>query len=300
MTWAAAALAIALAVAPLALAGEGGSEAADFVRLPPPRPGDWRAAFDEPVQTFASYKKTAGRAPGFETRRIRLLPLGEAREGDDELIGPLAEFLGAYFMTRTVIEPRQPMPERVRRRPSRGFGTQYLADDILDAIAPFGLADGTARLAIASEDLYGSSPGGGYLNFVFGMGAAGRRVGLFSAARYGLRYGNEPPGITREKRIFKVAAHELGHVFGLAHCQTYSCGMNGSNSLAESDSRPIHLCPECLEKLEWHLGFDRVLRYRVLAGIYARLGWKDEEAFVARRAEIESSRAAGPARGQER
>lgn len=276
--------AVAVALAAALAASE--EAVTDFVRLPPPEPGDWRSVFDEPVQTFAAYRRTAGRAMPFETRRILLLPLGETRKGDDELMGLLKEFLGIYFMTRTEIEARRAMPEDVRRRASRGFGIQYLADDILEAITPFGIPGVTARLAVTSDDLYGSSPNGGYLNFVFGMGSPGRRIGLISTSRYSVRYGDEPPGTTREKRILKVAAHELGHVFGLAHCQTYACCMNGSNSLQESDRRPIHLCPECLEKLEWHLGFDRVLRYEQLAAFFKRLGWEGEAAFVCRQAEL--------------
>ena len=52
------------------------------------------------------------------------------------------------------------------------------------------------------------------------------------------------------RRSCKVLAHETAHIFGLAHCIYFSCLMNGSNHLAESDRRPLHLCPVCLRELE--------------------------------------------------
>ena len=63
--------------------------------------------------------------------------------------------------------------------------------------------------------------------------------------------------------------------------------MNGSNSLPEADRRPVHLCPECLRKLEWCLAFDRRDRCRALEKLYRRLGWKEEADFAACRAALE-------------
>jgi archaemetzincin len=40
--------------------------------------------------------------------------------------------------------------------------------------------------------------------------------------------------------------------------------MNGSSSLAESDRRPLHLCPIDLRKLQWLVGFDVAERYASL------------------------------------
>jgi archaemetzincin len=219
--------------------------------------------------------------------------VGRAREGDEETVALLAEFLGAYFQTRIVVESRRPVPEEVPTRPSRGFGTQVLADDLLRGISREMPAGAVARLGIASDDLYGTSPGGGYLNFVFGMGAYAWRVGVFSSARYNWHYAGEPEGMTPRRRVLKVAAHETGHILGLAHCQEYACCMNGSNSLPESDSRPVHLCPGCLEKLAWHLGFDPAARYRALEELYRGLGWEAEAAFARRRAAKAGARPSG-------
>jgi len=42
----------------------------------------------------------------------------------------------------------------------------------------------------------------------------------------------------------------------MLHGVFFNCLMNGSNHLAESDRRPLHLCPVDLRKLQWTLGFD--------------------------------------------
>jgi archaemetzincin len=77
--------------------------------------------------------------------------------------------------------------------------------------------------------------------------------------------------------------HETGHMFGVQHCQAYECVMCGCNSLEESDRRPIHLCPECLKKVRWNIGFDVVGRYQGLKKFYEAHEMKDEAAWVEQR-----------------
>ena len=267
------------------------TEGGDFVRLPPPRKGEWRSVFPEREQTFDEYRNDMGRALAFEKRLIRILPLGEAQEDDDVLLEKLSAYLGAYYMTRVEVEPRRAMPASVRKRPTRGFGPQYRAEDILKEVGRAPPAGTVARLAVTSHDLYATGPSGAEMNFVFGMGGAARRAGVISVARYRMRFPSEPVNNTMLRRVLKVGAHEVGHMFGLMHCATYACAMNGTNSLKESDSRPVHLCPPCLRKLTWHLDTSLSVRYTVLAKSYDKLGWKSDAAFARRRAS--SSRVRG-------
>jgi len=273
-----------------ARAGQG-NEAADFVRLGKPGPMDWRTVYPEPIQTRAEYARFAGHAPAFKERQILLVPLGTMREGADKTLAELAEFLGAYFMTRVEVEPRREVPDGIPRRSSHGFGRQLLADDVLRHVALEVPRHVVARVAITSDDLYASTRSGGSMNWVFGMGDARMRAAVCSYARFEWNYPGQPPGATPRRRLHKLVAHEIGHVFGLAHCQTYACGMNGCNSIKESDAAPIHLCPECLDKLSGHLGFDRVQRYAALGRVYRKRGWRKDAAFVARRARAEAGNA---------
>lgn len=56
-------------------------------------------------------------------------------------------------------------------------------------------------------------------------------------------------------RSCKTLTHEIGHIFGLRHCQWLACLMQGSNHLEEADRRPLDLCPICLRKLQSAVGF---------------------------------------------
>lgn len=63
--------------------------------------------------------------------------------------------------------------------------------------------------------------------------------------------------------VLQTLTHEIGHIFGLRHCQWLACLMQGSNHLEEADRRPLDLCPVCLRKLQSAVGFRLRDRYRV-------------------------------------
>ena len=84
-------------------------------------------------------------------------------------------------------------------------------------------------------------------------------------------------------RSCKVLAHETTHMFGLDHCIFFKCALNGSNHLAESDSRPMHLCPVCLRKLHYRIEFDVVERYRQLLHVYQENRFNKEAEWVTSR-----------------
>jgi len=72
-------------------------------------------------------------------------------------------------------------------------------------------------------------------------------------------------------------------MFGIEHCVWFRCLMNGSNHLAESDARPLHLCPVDLRKLQWSIGFDVVERYQRLLSFYREEGFEDEAQWLEKR-----------------
>jgi archaemetzincin len=157
---------------------------------------------------------------------------------------------------------------------------QILAPAVLGFLKRRLPADAFCMLAITMPDLYPEPS----WNFVFGMASLQERVGVFSFARY------DPAadGKAREKehealimeRSCKVLAHETAHMFGLAHCIYYSCLMNGSNHLEETDRQPLHLCPVCLRKLQWSTGFNVLQRYRDLSRIARDAGLRKVTEFL--------------------
>jgi archaemetzincin len=68
--------------------------------------------------------------------------------------------------------------------------------------------------------------------------------------------------------------------------------MNGSNHLAESDRRPLHLCPVDLRKLHWSLDFDIMDRYRRLLAFWREAGVDTETRWIERRLEFIERRSA--------
>jgi archaemetzincin len=134
--------------------------------------------------------------------------------------------------------------------------------------------DAVAMLALTASDLW---PGDNW-NFVFGQASLSERVGVWSIYRYG-DPNDERPDNPFRRRLFNVALHETGHMFGMPHCTAYECCMNGSNHLAEMDSCPMWLCPQCMQKVCWACGADPASRYRELAEFATKYGLTKEAEF---------------------
>ena len=136
-------------------------------------------------------------------------------------------------------------------------------------------------LAITTHDLFPHP----MLDFAFGEASVSRGVAVCSVARFGPPFCEDAPGdrlVARLRRCCRVMAHEIGHMLGLAHCVHYRCLMNGSASLAESERRPLHLCPVDIRKLHWLTGVDIAARRRDLERFWRGVGWADEAEWMAR------------------
>ena len=96
-------------------------------------------------------------------------------------------------------------------------------------------------LVICDLDAYS-----GDLNFVFGEAYKGGRVAVIYLPRLRQEfYGLESNKLVFHKRIVKEAIHELGHTFGLFHCNNELCVMHFSNSLYDTDIIEKSFCSNC-------------------------------------------------------
>jgi archaemetzincin len=89
------------------------------------------------------------------------------------------------------------------------------------------------------------------LNFVFGEASSlGGQVAAIYLARLRPEFYNH---ISDQQifndRIVKEAIHELGHTFGLIHCNNKKCVMHFSNSLYDTDFKNKSFCENCKNKL---------------------------------------------------
>ncbi len=220
----------------------------------PPAEGDWLAEHPEEGQSLAEHREACLGAAG---RTVYLVPTGafapEAREVFDAL-GPL---LAAHF--QLPVKTLAPLPASVAGRSAREreLGPQWLTRDILEALRATRPDDAAAVMAVTMVDLYPDPT----WNFVFGEATWEDRVAVMSLSRSG------DPALERAlvlERAFSTAAHEVGHMFQLAHCVAWECPMNGTNHLDEADSRPLEPCPHCLAKLIHATGLVPEVRWREL------------------------------------
>lgn len=256
-----------------------------FPPMPRPEAGDWLAIHDEQPQTVEAYLASDPNDPVAPRNVIYILPVGPMPPARGPSIEELSSYAHDFFTLEVRVLPTlDPTTLDVTRRVHHGH-RQINAADVLDRMEPRLPDDAYCVIAVTWSDLY---PDDSY-NFVFGLARLTARVGVFSFARlhpdfYGDARG-EPAMVRRrvKRRALAVMSHEIGHMFGLDHCVFFGCNMNGSNSLEESDSQPMHLCPVCLRKLHVALDFDPEQRYEALEQEYARVGLAEETGWVQRR-----------------
>jgi archaemetzincin len=123
--------------------------------------------------------------------------------------------------------------------------SQFLATCILEKLGSLVPPDEGRVLGITEVDLYVPD-----LNFVFGLADVNGTAAIISICRlreefYGLACDED----LFMRRMVKEALHELGHSFGLGHCQNPCCVMFFSNSLSDTDRKKESFCAVCQERL---------------------------------------------------
>ncbi|MFW9825653.1 MAG: archaemetzincin family Zn-dependent metalloprotease [Candidatus Thorarchaeota archaeon] len=130
---------------------------------------------------------------------------------------------------------------------------QFNASNILNLIGKsFPIENYFRILGVLDKDIYSRN-----LNFVFGLASMQSGVAVVSITRLsgkfykksGLLYRKLETEKDIEERILKEAIHELGHTFGLYHCNNL-CIMRFSNNLKEVDEKPPIFCNSCLISLK--------------------------------------------------
>lgn len=251
------------------------------------RPRSWLRRYSEPGQTLEEFR-SAERAPLGPGHPLQLFALTPApSERSSALLPIITQFLESYFTESVTGLPAQPLPASALTH-SSASGPTYDAAALLEALSGSCPEGAAACLAVTDQDL--SLEG---LRYLLGLGQVRDRLGVMSTFRLGADVRSQSTGLLRParptdrlRRVLKVAAHEVGHQLGLAHCRHFAdCVMAGSGSLEASDQSHLMLCPLEHEKLRWKLGFVPAQRFEGLARFAAEHGLHKEGAYWARMAE---------------
>ena len=119
---------------------------------------------------------------------------------------------------------------------------QYSAEAIVQQLR---LGKAERVLGVVDLDLYVPE-----LNFVFGLADPQGRHAVIALPRLRQRfYGARDDEALFLARAVKEAVHELGHTFGLLHCDTPRCVMSRSVNLPEVDGKGSAFCRDCRTRL---------------------------------------------------
>jgi archaemetzincin len=255
-----------------------------FQPMETPEPDEWLSSFPEDGQTFEQYINGNPTIPTDKRGTIYIQPIGRFDQKQEQVIGATAEYMEDFFGLPVKLLPgmrfKEPLSLKNYRSNKllrhRQIRTGYILDEILFPALP---EDAAAFIAFTNEDLYPDE----YMNFVFGQASLANRVGVWSLYWLNAKADDQ----TFLRRTLKIAVHETGHMFSIAHCTKYECVMSGSNHLKETDSRPIDACPECMAKICWMAGIKPLKRYSRLESFAARHGLiKEEEEFTRKAAAV--------------
>ncbi len=118
---------------------------------------------------------------------------------------------------------------------------QYNGNTLLKLVDSIPFPDSSKTLGLFNVDLF--IP---ILTFIFGQAYLNGRTGIASL----YRFSNERYGMTGDNqflvdRFKKEVIHELGHTFGLIHCQNQTCVMRSSTYVEDIDQKEQSFCPSC-------------------------------------------------------
>jgi archaemetzincin len=133
--------------------------------------------------------------------------------------------------------------------PSYAFDSrrhQYLTYRIIKELLTQEPKDAHKILGITDVDL--CTP---VLEYVFGEAQMNGKVAIISTYRLRQEFYHHPADEDLlSLRIKKVIMHEIGHCFGMYHCDDNECAMYLANNIFTLDCKKAYFCPRCNDFLK--------------------------------------------------
>jgi archaemetzincin len=232
-------------------------------------PGDWRFFSPEKGQSFSQYLTSNPNVPDGKRRILYVRPLGALTPAQNRIVELTAEYLEQFYGLPARIAPAlslgaMPAWAHFRVVTTERIQTGYLMDRLKRVLPD----DAFAEIGLTDADLYPNER----MSLVFGQASFRDRVGVWSFHWLGNPDQSEEEFRATLVRTLKIASHETGHMFSIPHCTKYLCAMNGTGSLDDVDRHPLDICPECMAKICWAMGYDPRQRFERLAAFFARQG----------------------------
>ena len=146
--------------------------------------------------------------------------------------------LRSVYDCEVTIHDNQSVPESAYD----GGREQYRAEEFIELAGRVG--SGEKNIAITANDLYYRRR-----NYVFGLAYLSGNGSVIST--YRLQTSSDGGFSERSvtdvfaDRVRKEVVHEIGHTFGLEHCDNSRCAMNFSPTVREVDVKEENLCGSC-------------------------------------------------------
>ena len=168
-----------------------------------------------------------------------VLPVAGVAEAD---LDAIERFVAVYFDCETRrLAPLATPPDAYDAKRD-----QYDATVILRAALAQSPPGATRLLVVTEHDIFIPM-----LTFIFGQAQVNGLAALLSLARLRQEYYGLPA--RRElfiERVLKEVLHEMGHTFGLVHCQDRQCAMALSINVTNIDVKRGELCGSCARTLD--------------------------------------------------